>query len=204
VVLFPVLPPELLGGFVEGLPLLESGVVLGGFEPGLVVLSGVVEAPELLWLELPVAELSLVPEVPGVAEPLFGEELVSGVELVFGVVPLLGVLMVPLCPDWSCELWPVEGEVVLDPLWVVVVPSLDVLVDWLLVPVLLCATAKAPAATKTNKIPGIRVIRISCIRNLLLEARGTCCCISTPPPRSSRTTPWPGLNTRARVRGRWS
>lgn len=61
-----------------------------------------------------------------------------------------------------------DGEVVLLSLWVVTLPLLEVLVDWLLVPVLLLwATANAPAATKTNKIPGIRVIRISSYQYLL-------------------------------------
>ena len=55
----PVLDPEVLGGFVDGLPLLESGlvVVLGGFEVVPLV------APEVPWPELPVlVELLLLVE----------------------------------------------------------------------------------------------------------------------------------------------
>lgn len=81
------LDPEELGGFVEGLPLLESGVVLvlGGFEVVPLV------APELPCPELSVAVLPelLVPELPVVAEPLL--------ELLPLVEP--GLLMLPLWPD---------------------------------------------------------------------------------------------------------
>lgn len=98
-----------------------------------------------------------------------------------------------------------EGEVVLLSLWVVTLPLLDVLVDWLVVPVLLLwATANALAAAKTNKMPGIRVIRISCYQYLLLEGCGNCSCISTPPPRCSRTTRRRTLNTSPRVKSRRS
>lgn len=92
-----MLPPEVLGGLVEGLPLVESGVVLGGLEFGfsVVLLPGLVVESELL--ELPVvpdvAELSGLLGLPVVAEPVLGdEELESGV-----LVP--GLLMVPLWPD---------------------------------------------------------------------------------------------------------
>jgi uncharacterized membrane protein YkgB len=69
VLLFPVFPPELLGGLTDGLPLLVSGVVVGGFEFGLpvVLLSWLVDAPELLWPALSV--LSGAPEFPVVADP---------------------------------------------------------------------------------------------------------------------------------------
>lgn len=57
--LLPVLPPVVLGGLVEGFPLLESGVVLGGFE----VVLPLFDVPDEsgLLLELPVvAELPLL------------------------------------------------------------------------------------------------------------------------------------------------
>jgi hypothetical protein len=91
-VLLPLLLPEVLGGFVDGLPVLESGVVLGGFEAGLpVLLPGFDDAPELLCPEFPVAELLLllVPELSVVAELLL--------ELLPVVEPEL--LMLPLWPD---------------------------------------------------------------------------------------------------------
>jgi hypothetical protein len=93
-VLFPVFPPEVLGGLVEGFPEPESGVVLGGFEFGfpVVLLPLLLDAPELLCPELPVvAELLplLVLELSVVAELLL--------ELLELVEPEL--LMLPLWPD---------------------------------------------------------------------------------------------------------
>ena len=84
----PVLEPEVLGGFVDGLPLPESGlvVVLGGFDVVPLV------APEVPCPELPVAELLLllVPELSVVAELLL--------ELFPVVAPEL--LVLPLWPAW--------------------------------------------------------------------------------------------------------
>ena len=121
--LLPLLLPEVLGGFVDGLVVLESGVVLGGFEAGLpvVLLPEFDDAPELLCPEFPVAELLLLllPELSGVAELL--------PELLPVVAPEL--LVLPLCPDWSGELWP-EGDalfVVLDPVWPLCVLMLPLL-----------------------------------------------------------------------------
>ena len=86
--LFPLDPPDVLGGLLDGLPLLESGVVLGGFVLGLpVLLLGLVV---VLLPELPVAELSVLPELPVVALPLL---------LLSGEVEVLGLLIVPLWPD---------------------------------------------------------------------------------------------------------
>jgi hypothetical protein len=137
----PLLLPELLGGVVDGFPLLESGVVLGGFEFGLsvVLLPLLVDAPELLCPELPVVAellLLLVPELSVVAELLL--------ELLPLVEPEL--LMLPLWPDWS-ELCP-EGDAVVEPLDPVDCPLL------LPLGLLLCAIANAPAATNTKRIPG--------------------------------------------------
>lgn len=78
----PVVPEE-LGGLVEGFPLLESGVVLGG----VVVLGEVVLLLPLV-PELSVAELELLPELPVVADP---ELLLPEVDP--------GLLMLPLWPD---------------------------------------------------------------------------------------------------------
>jgi hypothetical protein len=80
----PLLEPEVLGGFVDGLPLLESGlvVVVGGFEVVPLV------APELSCPELPVvAELLLfiAPEL-SVAELLL--EVLPVVVLELLVLPL--------------------------------------------------------------------------------------------------------------------
>jgi hypothetical protein len=60
-----------------------------------VLLSGVAVEPELLELPLvpEVAELSVLLELPVVAEPVLGDE-----ELESGVL-VLGVLIVPLWPD---------------------------------------------------------------------------------------------------------
>lgn len=81
----PVLPPDVLGGLVEGFPLLESGVVL--------VLGGVVVVvplePEVPCPELPVVAellLLLVPELSVVAELLL--ELCPVVEPELLVLPL--------------------------------------------------------------------------------------------------------------------
>jgi hypothetical protein len=116
----PLLDPE-LGGFVEGLPLLESGlvVVLGGFEVVPLV------APDVPCPELSVAELPelLVPELLVVAEPLL---------LLFPVLePEL--LMLPLWPAWfwSCELWPDGDALLVEP---VCPPDVDMLLS-LFVPV---------------------------------------------------------------------
>ncbi len=84
-----LLPPEVLGGFVDGFPLLESGVVLGGFELGFSVVLLPLLAPELLCPELPVvAELLLwlLPELSVLAELLL--ELWPLVEPELLVLPL--------------------------------------------------------------------------------------------------------------------
>ena len=75
----------MLGGLIEGFPLLESGTVVGGFEFGRPVLLPLfLDAPELLCpelpvvaelLRLPVAELSLAPEPLPELFPLVEAEL---------------------------------------------------------------------------------------------------------------------------------
>jgi len=76
-----------LGGLIEGFPLLESGTVVGGFEFGWPVLLPLfVDASELLCAELPVVaellrlpvpELSLVSELLLELAPLVEPELFS-------------------------------------------------------------------------------------------------------------------------------